>query len=335
MRGFWKRTRPLLLASGPVALGLAAFRFLLSWIDDSVPFWIVRTLVASSAGIATTAVSLFLGQRWMSAKRDPPTLAGVIVQHTRVLRARQQNRAVIEFRAWASPILQSIQAYGARAELGDLVREACEILGDRATVAGVLVDELGWNVFADGDAESAVANIQEGIRILNDLITHSLDGDQDRHLYVDLRAKAWRHLAGIKAVQGQFGSAHRALEAAQRDAQNLIPPFRAIALAKLDFANGFIVSLQIAAQLAPGTQVAACGTHAHALRDAVQRCRSAAVIFRATRNLEWEGRVLRLLPELLGHYEREPAVREAKAQAEAIEQQLARSINYRMLDSQR
>ncbi len=79
--------------------------------------------------------------------------------------------------------------------------------------ASILIDDLGYNLFLMGPIERAVANIEDGMVLLDSLLPDPEALVEPDPLCVVLLVKARRHLAAIKADTRDFAGARSVLQA--------------------------------------------------------------------------------------------------------------------------
>jgi hypothetical protein len=324
------RTRLRALASRlvsrlvPWATAVGIFTLLLQLIDDSFPAWLLRILTAVTSGLAAGLLVYVCIEELSKPTDEHDRLAKDIVEAARALYDDQRHRAVIEFRASASIVLQLLGKWSARAELGKIALWSSRAEGDRLAQASILVDDLGWSVFAGGDIHRALFSIEDGIALLNTMLDDPGTPLADRDQLLNLRAKARRHLVAVKVELRDFDGARSVLQAASGDAQQLSEPLQVVASAKLEYAAAYVLDRELLARLGSAGRLTPDGSAVRQLEETVSRCRSAITVFRERANLEWEARTATVLPPLLRRYAPDWEVNEAEAQAAAIQRQRAR-----------
>jgi hypothetical protein len=287
----------------------------------SVP--VLRLVAGVSAAVAVGLLAHMAVDKLSEPRGEPDRLAKDVVDMARALHLDHRYRAVIDYRTWASRLLQRLGQPQARAELGEMALHASRVEGDQMAQASILIDDLGYNLFLMGPIERAVANIEDGMVLLDSLLPDPEALVEPDPLCVVLLVKARRHLAAIKADTRDFAGARSVLQAAIIDAQALSTPWRQIALAKLQYAAAYILDKELTARVSTNGQLALDGPTIRKLEDAIGGCREAIIVFRAAANLDWEARTASLLPELLRRSAPGWKVREAEEQAKAIRQQQA------------
>lgn len=324
------RTRLRVLASRlltrlvPWGTAVGIFTLLLQLVDDSFPLWLLRILTAVSSGLAAGLLVYVSIEELSKPTDEHDRLAKDIVEAARALYDDQRHRAVIEFRASASIVLQLLGKWSARAELGEIALSSSRAEGDRLAQASILVDDLGWSIFAGGNVQRALISIEDGIALLNTMLTDPGTPLADRDQLLNLRAKARRHLVAVKVELLDFDGARSVMQAAHGDAQQLSEPLQAVALAKLEYAAAYVLDRELLAQLGAAGRVPPDSSAVRQLEETVARCRGAVTVFRERANLEWEARTATVLPSLLRRYAPDWEVNEAEAQAAAIQRQRAR-----------
>ena len=315
----------LLKRAAPWAVGFGACTFVLEMVDGAFPAWLLRIATAFSTGIAVGLLAHVCIEELSTPANEHDRLAKDIVDTAQALHDDQRHRAVIDFRASASIVLQLLGNWTARADLGRIALRSSQAIGDRLAQASILLDDLGWSTFALGDVQLAMTKLEDAIGLLNTMLDVPRTPAPDRDQLLDLRAKARRHLVAVKTELRDFASASSILEAARRDARQLSEPFQGPALAKLDYAESYVLHHELSVDLGPEGRVLADSPSGRRLEAAVARCRGAIMIFRGRANLEWEARTADLLPSLLRRYAQAWEVDEAKAMAAAIQRQRARN----------
>jgi hypothetical protein len=306
----------------PWVAGGVACKQVLELVDDASPKWLLRLLLAASTGLVVgLLVRLAIGEPTKPVNNDQ--LAEVVVDRAQALHDDHRHQAVVDFRASASVVLQLLEEWDCRAQLGEIALRSAQALGNRLAQASIFVDDLGWSTFKVGDVDRALINIANGIDLLTKMLDDPKTQPDERDRVLDLRAKARRHLVAVLVRQRDFDDARSVLEVARASARQLSRPLEVIALAKLDYAEAHVLDGELGASLGAEGRVAANSPDARQLQEIVARCRAAADVFTDHANLEWEAHVADLLPRLLRRYAPDWEIKEAEARAAAIERQRA------------
>lgn len=120
----------------------------------------------------------------------PSDLMSAFVRHLDLLLKEDKHEAVVRYHAALSRLLWVEGQLRVRVEIGKRIAEAAAAIGDSNTLAGVLIDDLGWTNVALDEHDEARSNITRGIEI----------ADESNANYWS--AKGHRHLAGIAVELG-------------------------------------------------------------------------------------------------------------------------------------
>lgn len=313
---------------GGIAAGFGAFNIALAVVDSSFSLGLLRLLVAlllgTTVGLAVVALWRHVlppsGNVTGHAPRD--ALASSILAYGRELAATNKHSALVDLRNRASRMLHLVGARETRQELGELTLVSAAALADRLTQASVLTDDLGWSVFENGNTDEAAENIDEAIQLL----TEQLDlGADPREQLLNLRAKAYRHMASIEAERRHFDLAFERIENAKSDAEQLPEPDQAIHLAQLDYTKSHLLTRQLDARVGKDGRIDPTSPEYPMLCEAQGLCEKAAKTFEAHFDLERAAKTAHLRCRI-GRHLGPTALREAEASLHDAELTVSRNL---------
>jgi hypothetical protein len=194
------------------------FQTMQSWCDRSIDPITLRWLFPAFAAVS---VSLILGGTFhviglekyikdrtagsVNSKTPEENLAISIIGYGKKLRSEGRDNALINLRNNFSHTLHVLGFHELRTELGGIALGSAVILGDTATRAEVLIDDLGWANFLLGHQEIAEKNIEHGIQVATEARTSAPEAQAVRLALSE--AKGLRHLALINVKDvGQMQS---------------------------------------------------------------------------------------------------------------------------------
>jgi hypothetical protein len=195
-----------------LAVGVFVFQVLQAWCDqgDGIPRseirWIFPILAAVfSSSVLTLVFSLGFIERVGSSETEsqvnlPPAeaLANAIVEYGRQLHCDARDKAVVNLRNNMTLTLHVLGFYQQRIALGELALQSSVITGDSISRAQILVDDIGWAQFLQGDAVNAVQNITRGIDLARSCHSELATSGQTLLKFSLCEAKGLRHLALIQ-----------------------------------------------------------------------------------------------------------------------------------------
>lgn len=154
----------------------------------------------------------------------PSDLASAFVRHLDFLLQEDKHEAVVRYHAALSRLLWVEGQLRVRVEIGKRIAEAAAAINDKATLTGVLIDDLGWTYVALDEHEEARRNITRGIEIA-----------EESNAYY-WAAKGHRHLAGIAVESRDKKTASAEFRKAREIAERIeAPKTRVEMLAGIDY----------------------------------------------------------------------------------------------------
>jgi tetratricopeptide (TPR) repeat protein len=235
---------------------------------------------------------------------------------------QEKDQAVLELRSWSSRLLHLMGAFRERIELGQIALEAAAALQDQRTQASILIDDLGWSLYKASEKETAIANIEEALRIVNESLKNA---PADESL-ISLKTKALRHIANIRAETQNITEARHSLDAARQAAEELIGPEYELNCAQIDHSEAEIILRHIDRNIGPTGQADPSGELGKLLGDALVLAEHAESIFSNLGDGEREAKALKVKVLLLAHDTRKQKYREALTRLSRLERQVARDL---------
>ena len=252
------------------------------------------------------------------------TFANSLIAFARTLASSQRDKTLLELRSWSSRLLHLIGALSERQELGQLALAAAAVAQDRLAQASILIDDLGWSVHESGDTDTALQNVLEGLRLLDQEI--ATRPAADRAEAVALKVKALRHVANMRSLGAKsLVEARNAFQEPRELASELETVSRALNIAQLAHSEALVVFRWV--NLDPPVQneldPAAKST---LLEEAISLAEDAERSFRSLGDVEREVKALKLRVDMLAQAPRKELYREAAARLRRLEQQVARHL---------
>lgn len=166
--------------------------------------WIFPTAITLSVS-SILAIVLLLGnvRRHLRTHKEhlspAENLALSLIDYAKQLHADARDHPIVTLRNNSSLMLHILGFHELRIQLGELALKSAVVIGDNATRAEVLIDDLGWANFTLGNVELAVKNIDRGVQIAKE---SKLNKTGTELLRLSLcEAKGLRHLALINYRQ--------------------------------------------------------------------------------------------------------------------------------------
>ena len=125
-------------------------------------------------------------------------LAAATLAYARELHDDGRDSALVAFRSNISETLHILGQHAARGELGALAIDAATVLDNPLAQAEILVDDLGWGSYMQGEVVTAVENISTAQTTAERALTESSERSLDLSL---VAARAIRHRAIIQAQE--------------------------------------------------------------------------------------------------------------------------------------
>lgn len=151
-------------------------------------------------------------------------LTDAFLSHLDLLIRQDKHEAVVRYHSALSRLLWVEGELAARVEIGTRIKQSAAAIGAQETLAGVLIDDLGWTNEALGNHEEAKANILRGIEIAQEAGNHYWS------------AKGYRHLAGIAITAGELAAVVDSFRLAREAAARIDSPnIRLEILAGIDY----------------------------------------------------------------------------------------------------
>lgn len=304
-----------------------ANNFKISVIPDNWRGLVVYCLISVSAFLAVELLILNATRPRpeAAAANDPEQVfAAGLINYARSLAAEGQykDQAILELRSWSSRLLHLMGAEKERTELGQIALTAAGALQDRQTQASILIDDLGWSLYKAGDASAAEDNIEEALRIIDEVLSN----DPDNSTYVSLKAKAIRHLSNIRADRLALTEARKQFIAAREVADRLTGVERDHHVAQLQHSEAEVILNDLERDLTPSGQIDPSGRLATLLYEAIALAEDAEKTFNSLGDAEREAKVLKVRVQLLAHDTRKQKYREAATRLSRLERQVARDL---------
>jgi hypothetical protein len=196
-------------------------------------------------------------------------------------------------------------------------------LADPDTQVAILLDDLGWSVHEAGDSATAIANIREGLSLLDERI--GTPSGQESAL-VELKCKGLRHLANIESGTTTLEGARAMLSEPRRLSTSLVGPAKDLNEAQIDHSEAQMILRYLDGQLGKAGQVDPTGQNAQLLSEAENLAESAERRFRALGDVEREAKALKTTVQLLAHDPRKQRYQAASSRLRRLEAQVARNL---------
>ncbi|MBQ1017930.1 hypothetical protein KBX71_08635 [Micromonospora sp. D93] len=261
----------------------------------------------------------------LSEARSPEEVFAVaLLQYARTLASsgNRRDQAILELRRWSSRLLHLMRASKERSELGQIALTAAAAIKDKETQASILIDDLGWALHESGDTQTALANINEALSIIDDKIAASGTSDT----LIDLKIKALRHTANMCASSSKLDDARRAFDEPRRLAQLLPVPDHDLQNAQLDHSEAYVILGHLEARVGTTGQIDPSGALGILLAEAVALAEGAEESFATLVDSEREAKALSLKVRLLSHDTRKQGYREASTRLERLMTEVARDL---------
>lgn len=234
-----------------------------------------------------------------------------------------RDQSLLELRAWSSRLLHLTDNHQQRQELGQLALGAASAVCDRDTQVAILLDDLGWSVHEAGDSLTAVANIREGLALLDEEMTATATVDPS---LIEMKCKGLRHIANIESAQKSLPEARAMLSEPRTLAASLPDTLRELNEAQVDHSEAQMILRYLDSQLGKAGQVDPTGENAHLLNEAEVLAQSAEQRFRNLRDIEREAKALKLTVQLLAHDTRKQRYQAAASRLRRLDTQVARNL---------
>ncbi|GAA1843544.1 hypothetical protein GCM10009687_06370 [Asanoa iriomotensis] len=259
-----------------------------------------------------------------SAQHPAAVFAASLISYARSLSESEppKDQAILELRSWSSRLLHLMGATTERTELGQIALAAAAALQERDTQIDILIDDLGWSLFEHGDPDTAISNIGEALRMIENRLVSS-PGDV---VALGAKVKALRHLANIESRNKDLPSARADIGTARAAASNLSGAERDLHLAQLDHSEAEIILTAINKSVGPTGQVDPSGTQSALLNEASRLAECAETVFHGLSDHEREVKALKTKVDLLVHDTRKEKFREADARLRRLQREVAREL---------
>lgn len=327
-----ERIAPRMLRLGSIAAGVwAIIEFLDRFEVAQVPagnVGIILFLLLVISIFEAVELVVMAGNRPDDAPRptQPPEelFADSVLEYGRALSAGPgaRDQTLLDLRRWTTRLLHLTGAHGHRQELGQLALTAAMSINDKVMQASILVDDLGWSVYEAGDEAAAEENIEMGIALLDHEIERGNSGEE----VLELRIKAHRHLANIRARHMSITEARSLFRTPRELSASLPEPARSLNTAQIDHSEAAILLSHLDAILGPSGQVDPDGPSAILLQDAVRLAERAEAEFNRLGDVEREAKVVKLKVGVLAHSTRKQSYQQNVARLNRLEQIVARSL---------
>lgn len=236
----------------------------------------------------------------------------------------RRDRTILQLYGWSSRLLHLMGAARERTELGQIALTAATALQDRLIQASILVDDLGWALYQTGDPDAALENIEEAIIIIDE--QQQRNPQTSNQLFLELKAKALRHIANIRA-QSLDLSAARPLFTAPRELAAKLPTSMAeFHMAQLDHSEAELILHYVEKRIGTTGHVDPTGELNKLLKDGIALADRAEEALENLGDHEREAKVLQLRVRLLAHDSRKQRYREAQAKLERLQREVARNL---------
>ena len=126
-------------------------------------------------------------------------LALSLLDYAKQLHADARDHPLVTLRNNSSLMLHILGFHELRIQLGELALKSAVVIGDNATRAEVLVDDLGWANYSLRNVEAAISSIERGVQIAKEA-KQGKSGTECLRLSL-CEAKGLRHLALINYQQ--------------------------------------------------------------------------------------------------------------------------------------
>ncbi len=286
-------------------------------------------------GIASLVVFLSIELIILNVTRPRPSLeraaaspeevfAEGLISYARSLAAvgQYKDSAILDLRSWSSRLLHLMGAVQQRIELGQIALTAAAALQDRQTQASILIDDLGWSIYKVHDSDTALANITEAVRIIDE----ALAGDAPNASYLSLKVKALRHIANIKADTSSLADARSYFAKPREIADQLEGAERELNNAQIDHSEAEVLLRRIDREVGATGQVDPTGSLVKLLNEAITFAETAESTFNSLGDTEREAKALKVKVQLLVHDTRKEKYREAATRLSRLEREVARDL---------
>lgn len=292
-------------------------------------------LFALLIGVTVELVILWAHQSGLQSlpkNSAPPEqqFAQSVVFYASFLASSRCDDAVIELRAWASRFLHLSAMRTERQKLGEIALRSALAKSDRVTQASILIDDLGWTMYEEGQTDRALENISEAIGVIDrERDAHSTSNDKSDELLL-LKVKALRHKANIRAASATDLETARAFFSEPRSLVEDLPEnWRKHHFAQLNHSEASAINAWLNRFGGNQTRFDPASTNGMALTKAISLAEQSERAFRAENDIEREYKALQLLCSLLEKsVVRQPEL-EARARLERMRLQVARNIDIR------
>lgn len=147
--------------------------------------------------------------------------------------SQEQNwKLVIRYGKYASRQFLMLAKYDLRIECGEYIINAAEKIGESESVALGYIDCKGWSYACNGDYDTAIKCIEEGLDRIPNLGTEES---------IIMKCKAYRHLSGIALKQGDVATAKKHRDIFENYVRKLKGRNKKIMQASLHIINGDIL----------------------------------------------------------------------------------------------
>lgn len=184
-----------------LTLAFSVFQVTQSWVDAGISKPLLRWVFPLGLGLGTLAIgsALLLVVNANTRKENVPSpeyLASAILAYGQELSIEGRDQALIKLRNNFSATLHILGFHTIRTKLGELALKSASIVYDDTTKAEILVDDIGWANYLQGNEGIAVKNIERGVSIA---AKSKLTNQKNQIRLALCEAKGLRHIANIIA----------------------------------------------------------------------------------------------------------------------------------------
>lgn len=199
-------------AGGTIGMAIVVRQSLAEFNLDPFPVTVPGIALFATSILAAYFCIEFVRVLLHAGDVKPADLMSAFVRHLDLLLKEDKHEAVVRYHAALSRLLWVEGQLRVRVEIGKRIVRAAAAIGDKTTLAGVLIDDLGWTYVALDEHEEARNNISRGIEIADEVNAYYWS------------AKGHRHLAGIAVELGDNGTAANEFAIARKIADTIEAP---------------------------------------------------------------------------------------------------------------